>query len=87
MLAVPSNVLIIADRTAGAVTVAADIIPHTVHSMVARVNLVTMDQGTKLVFQVDALLEQNRSTTREDRPTPTPWEGGVPTKAVCSSGC
>eukprot|EP00584_Thalassiosira_punctigera_P000728 CAMPEP_0172532216 /NCGR_PEP_ID=MMETSP1067-20121228/5344_1 /TAXON_ID=265564 ORGANISM="Thalassiosira punctigera, Strain Tpunct2005C2" /NCGR_SAMPLE_ID=MMETSP1067 /ASSEMBLY_ACC=CAM_ASM_000444 /LENGTH=500 /DNA_ID=CAMNT_0013316703 /DNA_START=60 /DNA_END=1562 /DNA_ORIENTATION=+ len=71
MLAGPSEVLVIADKTANAEIVAADLIAQAEHDVVARAILVSDDAGiidavnTEVSSQVDALPEPNRSTAKE----------------------
>lgn len=71
MLAGPSEVLVIADGTADAGIVAADLIAQAEHDVVARAILVSADTriidavNKELGSQVDALPEPNRSTAKE----------------------
>jgi len=71
MLAGPSEVLVIADKTADAKIVAADLIAQAEHDVVARAILVSDDGGVidavdeEVTKQVEALPEPNRSTARE----------------------
>lgn len=71
MLAGPSEVLVIADKTANAKIVAADLIAQAEHDVVARAILVSDDEGIieavdkEVTSQVDALPEPNRSTAME----------------------
>ena len=71
MLAGPSEVLVIADDTADAKIVAADLIAQAEHDVVARAILVSDDGDTidkvdaEVARQVDALPEPNRSTAKE----------------------
>ena len=71
MLAGPSEVLVIADGTADARIVAADLIAQAEHDVVARAILVSDDEGIinevdkEVTSQVEALPEPNRSTAME----------------------
>jgi len=71
MLAGPSEVLVIADRTADAEIVAADLIAQAEHDVVARAILVSTDEEVinkvdkEVESQVECLPEPNRSTAME----------------------
>jgi len=71
MLAGPSEVLVICDKTANAEIVAADLIAQAEHDVVARAILVSDDSGIieavdkEVTTQVEALPEPNRSTAKE----------------------
>jgi len=71
MLAGPSEVLVIADDTANATVVAADLIAQAEHDVVARPILVTSDQAMleavteECKKQLEAMPEPNRSTATE----------------------
>lgn len=71
MLAGPSEVLVICDKTANAEIVAADLIAQAEHDVVARAILVTDDAAIidavdeEVTRQVNALPEPNRSTASE----------------------
>ena len=71
MLAGPSEVLVIADGTADARIVAADLIAQAEHDIVARAILVSDDEGIinavdkEVTSQVETLPEPNRSTAME----------------------
>jgi histidinol dehydrogenase len=71
MLAGPSEVLVIADGTADARIVAADLIAQAEHDVVARAILVSDDEGVinavdkEVTSQVETLPEPNRSTAME----------------------
>jgi phosphoribosyl-ATP pyrophosphohydrolase/phosphoribosyl-AMP cyclohydrolase/histidinol dehydrogenase len=71
MLAGPSEVLVIADDTANAAVVAADLIAQAEHDVVARPILVTSDQAildsitAECEKQLEAMPEPNRSTATE----------------------
>lgn len=71
MLAGPSEVLVIADKTADAKIVAADLIAQAEHDVVARAILVSDNEeiinavDTEVTSQVESLPEPNRSTAKE----------------------
>ena len=71
MLAGPSEVLVIADKTANAEIIAADLIAQAEHDVVARAILVSDDEGIidavnkEVSKQVNALPEPNGSTAKE----------------------
>jgi len=71
MLAGPSEVLVISDRTANAEVVAADLIAQAEHDVVARAILVTdcadtIDQvEAEVARQIESLPEPNRSTAKQ----------------------
>jgi len=71
MLAGPSEVLVVADKTANAEVVAADLIAQAEHDVVARAILLSDDQGIidkieeNVAMQLDSLPEPNKSTASE----------------------
>ena len=71
MLAGPSEVLVIADKTANVEIIAADLIAQAEHDVVARAILVSDDEGIidavnkEVSSQVNALPEPNSSTAKE----------------------
>ena len=71
MLAGPSEVLVICDKTANAEVVAADLIAQAEHDVVARAILLSDDQGiideieAQVEKQLDCLIEPNKSTATE----------------------
>jgi len=71
MLAGPSEVLVIADKTANAEIIAADLIAQAEHDVVARAILVSDDEdivdavNEEVSAQVNSLPEPNRSTAKE----------------------
>jgi phosphoribosyl-ATP pyrophosphohydrolase/phosphoribosyl-AMP cyclohydrolase/histidinol dehydrogenase len=71
MLAGPSEVLVIADKTANAEVVAADLIAQAEHDVVARAILLSNDQGiiddieNNVSKQLDSLPEPNKNTASE----------------------
>lgn len=71
MLAGPSEVLVIADKTANAEVVAADLIAQAEHDVVARAILLSDDQGIideiegNVAKQLQCLPEPNKSTATE----------------------
>lgn len=71
MLAGPSEVLVICDKTANAEVVAADLIAQAEHDVVARAILLSDDQGiideieAQVGKQLDCLIEPNKSTATE----------------------
>jgi phosphoribosyl-ATP pyrophosphohydrolase/phosphoribosyl-AMP cyclohydrolase/histidinol dehydrogenase len=73
MLAGPSEVLVIADATADAAVVAADLIAQSEHDVLATAILVTTDGAfaaqveTHLAAQLDALVEPNRGVALQVR--------------------